>query len=157
LDNEINTLEKRVVMDAREEMKRWIATIIQNATQEDSSQVKADIDLFLGASSQLAGTLSGRYETLAKRYRPNRPKPPKLPPAKPLQQDSGSQSSADTPQTQMDAQNAKNRPEGKSRIQQGVLKAQQRPKSQQQELLRQVYGPQNKAVAFLRAAKTLAS
>ena len=153
----INTLGKRVHMDAREEMKRWIATIIQNATQEDSGQVKADIDLFLSASAQLAGILSSRYEALAKKYRPKSPKPPKLAPAKPLQQPNSSDSSADTPKAKLDAQGAKNRPEGKSRIQQGILKAQQGPKSQQQALLRQVYGPQNKAVAFQKAAKALAS
>ena len=144
-------------MDAREEMKRWIATIIQNATQEDSSQVKADIDLFLGASAQLAGILTSRYETLAKKYRPNRPKPPKLPPAKPLQQDSSHKSSADTPKLKMDAQAAQNRPERMSRIHQGIQKAQQTPKSQQQALLRKIYGPQNKEVAFQKDAKKLAS
>jgi hypothetical protein len=144
-------------MDAREEMKRWIATIIQNATKEDGSLVKADIDLFLSASAQLAGVLSSRYEALAKKYRPKSSKPPKLAPAKPLQQQNSRESSADAPQTKMDAQGAKKRPEGKSRIQQGILKAQQGPKSQQQALLRQVYGPQNKEVAFQKAAKTLAS
>jgi len=144
-------------MDAREELKRLVATVVQNAAQEDSKLVKADIDLFLGVAAQLAGVLSSRYETLAKKYRPNRPKPPKLAPAKPLQQPNSRDSSADAPKTKLDAQGAKNRPEGKSRIQQGILKAQQGPKSQQQALLRQVYGAQNKEVAFAKAAKALAS
>ena len=141
-------------------MKRWIATIVQNAADEDSKLVKADIDLFLGAAGQLTGVLSSRYETLAKKYRPNRPKPPKLAPAKPLQPPDSRQSSADTPKAKMDAQGAKNRPDRMSRIQQGIQqgaqKAQQAPKSPQQALLRQVYGAQNKDVAFAKAAKALA-
>ena len=148
-------------MDEREELKRWIATVVQNAANEDSKLVKADIDLFLGVAGQLAGVLSSRYETLAKKYRPNRSKPPKLAPAKPLQQHSSPKSSADTPKPKMDAQGAQNRPDRMSRIQQGiqqgVQKAQQAPKSQQQALLRQVYGAQNKDVAFAKAAKALAS
>ena len=152
----INTLGKIVFMDAREEMKRWIATIVQNAANEDSKLVKADIDLFLGASGQLVGILSSRYETLAKKYRPNRPKPPKLAPAKPLQPPESLQSSADTQKARMDAQDAQKRPERKSRIQQGINKAQQMPKSPKQALLRQVYGQQNKEVAFQKAAKALA-
>jgi len=50
-------------MDAREELKRWIALIVQNAAQEDSKLVKSDIDVFLGVAAQLAGVLSSRYET----------------------------------------------------------------------------------------------
>ena len=148
-------------MDEREELKRWIATVVQNAANEDSKLVKADIDLFLGVAGQLVGILSSRYETLAKKYRPNRPKPPKLAPAKPLQQHSSHKSSADSSKPQIDAQAAKNRPDRMSRIQQGiqqgVQKAQQAPKSQQQALLGKIYGPQNKEVAFAKAAKTLAT
>jgi hypothetical protein len=29
-------------MDAREEMKRWIATVVQGASEEDSKLVKSD-------------------------------------------------------------------------------------------------------------------
>ena len=149
-------------MDEREELKRWIATVVQNAANEDSKLVKSDIDLFLGASGQLVGILSSRYETLARKYRPNRPKPPKLAPAKPQQQHSNRESSADSSKPQIDAQAAKNRPDRMSRIQQGiqqgVQKAQQQaPKSQQQALLGKIYGPQNKEVAFTKAAKSLAS
>ena len=148
-------------MDEREELKRWIATVVQNAANEDSKLVKADINLLLSASAQLVGILSSRYETLAKKYRPNRPKPPKLAPAKPVQQDSSRKSSADSSKPQIDAQAAKNRPDRMSRIQtgiqQGVQKAQQAPKSPQQALLGKIYGPQNKEVAFTKAAKALAS
>ena len=144
-------------MDAREEMKRWITAVIQNAPNETSKLVKDDIDLVLGAAGQLAGILTARYEALAKKSRPSRPKPPKLAPAKPLQQDSSHKSSTDAPKTKVDAQDAQNQPDRTSRIQQGIRKAARTPKSQQQALLRQIYGPHNKDVAFQKAAKILAS
>ena len=144
-------------MDEREELKRLIATVVQNASQEDSKLVKADIDLFLSAAQQLVGVLTSRYETLARKYRPNRPKPPKLAPAKPLQQHSSPQSSADSSKPRIDAQAAENRPARTSRIQQGIQKAQRAPKSQQQALLGQIYGKQNKQIAFQKAAKALTS
>lgn len=144
-------------MDEREEMKRLVAIVIQNAAQEDSKLLRADVDLFLSAGQQLVGIMSSRYDTLAKKRRPNRPKPPKSAPATPLQQHSSPKSSADTPKSKMDAQGAGNRPEGKSHIRRGIQQAQRAPKSKQQALLRQVYGSQNKKVAFQKAAKELAS
>ena len=67
-------------MDQREEMKRWISVILQNASQEDAALVKKDIDMFLGVSSQLAGILSSRLETLHRQQRtaPRAPQPQQL-------------------------------------------------------------------------------
>ena len=72
-------------MDQREEMKRWISVILQNASQEDAALVKKDIDMFLGVSSQLAGILSSRVETLHRQVRtaPRAPQPQQLEPPSP--------------------------------------------------------------------------
>ncbi len=137
-------------MDAREELKRWIALVVQNAAKEDSSQVKSDIDLFLGVSGQLAGVLSSRNETFARKSRPNRSKPPTLAPAKPLQQPDSRKSSTDTPDPEMDAQDAQKRPEGKK----AGLKS---PRSEQQALRRQTYGRPTQEKKLQQAAKKLAS
>ena len=74
-------------MDQREEMKRWISVILQNASQEDAALVKKDIDMFLGVSSQLAGILSSRVETLHRQVRtaPRAPQPQQLEPPSPDQ------------------------------------------------------------------------
>ena len=101
-------------MDAREEMKRWIAVIVQNAGDDDSKAIKADIDMFLDASATLAGILSTKNQSLARNCRPKQPKPPKLAPAKPLEQPNNGTSSSDTRGSEMDAQGAKIQPQGKS-------------------------------------------
>ena len=58
-------------MDKREEMKRWIAIVVQNAANESSKQIHNDIETFLGVSNQLAGVLSARCETLRRKIRPH--------------------------------------------------------------------------------------
>ena len=144
-------------MNAREKLKRLMAVVVQNASEEDSKLVKGDIDMFLGVSAQLAGILSSRCEALARKRPQNRPKPPKLAPAKPLQTQSSHNSSADTPDSEIDAQHAQKRPDRTSRIQQGIQKAQQSSKSQQQALRRQTYGQQTELKTLQQAAKKLAS
>lgn len=56
-------------MDRREEMKRWISVVVQNAANESSKQIHSDIETFLGVSNQLAGVLSARSETLRRKIR----------------------------------------------------------------------------------------
>lgn len=144
-------------MDHREEMQSWIATVVQNAAEENSGQIRDDINLFVSASGQLASILAARCEALARKSRPRDSKPPKSAPAKSLQPRNGRGRDADTPQTETDALGSQRRPKRISRIQQGLRKAKPSPQRQQRSLLSQIYGPQNSEVAFQKAAKTLAS
>ena len=141
-------------MDALEEMKRWIAWVIQNVGESDSKQIKADIDLFMGVALQLTTELANRNTALAKQCRPRNVKPPKASSAKGPQQEDGKQSSTDTPGAQNDAEK---RPEEQSRIWQGIEQSDPSLADQQRALRRQIYGAQNNDVAFNKAARAIAS
>ena len=52
-------------MDAREELKRWIAMVVQLSSEEESKTIKQDIDLFLSAAGELCGKLAERNTALA--------------------------------------------------------------------------------------------
>lgn len=73
-------------MDAREELKRWIATVVQVSAEEESKVIKQDIDLFLSVAGELSGKLADRNASLAKQIRPRSkasvPKPSKPSPQK---------------------------------------------------------------------------
>lgn len=73
-------------MDAREELKRWIATVVQMSAEEESKVIKQDIDLFLSVAGELSGKLADRNASLAKQIRPRSkasvPKPSKPSPQK---------------------------------------------------------------------------
>ena len=67
-------------MDQREEMRRWLAILLQNSTKADAKIVHQDIDMLLNVTSQLAGILSSRVETLHRQVRtaPRAPQPQQL-------------------------------------------------------------------------------
>ena len=81
-------------MDQREEMKRWLAILLQNSTKADATIVHQDIDMLLNITSQLAGILSSRVETLHRQVRtaPRAPQPQQLEPPSPEQSKSKSKS-----------------------------------------------------------------
>ena len=56
-------------MDAREELKRWIAMVVQLSSEEESKTIKQDIDLFLSVASELSGKLAERNTAIAKQCR----------------------------------------------------------------------------------------
>ena len=56
-------------MNAREELKRWIATVVQMSAEEESKVIKQDIDLFLSVAGVLSGKLAERSAALAKQCR----------------------------------------------------------------------------------------
>lgn len=141
-------------MDAREEIKRWLAALIQLATESESEQIKADIELLMGVTLQLTTELTNRNAALAKQCRPRNAKPPKPAPQSGPQKQNDKQSSTDTPDTQQDSEG---RSQGQSRIMQGVQQADASREDQQQQLRHQIYGAQNKDVAFRKAAKVIAS
>ena len=143
-------------MDAREEIKRWLAALIQLAADSESEQIKADIELLIGVTLQLTTELTNRNAALAKQCRPRKAKPPKASPQKGPQKKSNTQRSDDK---QDAAKGAEEVSQGQSSIGQGIqkaLNAEPSPQSQQQ-LRNQIYGVQNKDVAFNKAAKEIAS
>lgn len=144
-------------IDDIEELKRWLAVGLQNAAKADAERVKQYIDLMLSGASQFSNVLQSRCAALAKQCRPRNAKPPKPTPQKGPQQQNDRKSSTDTPDTQQDSEG---RSQGQSSIGQGIqqaLNAAPTPQSQQQQLRRQIYGAQNKDVAFRKAAKVIAS
>ena len=72
-------------MDQREEMRRWLAILLQNSTKADAKIVHQDIDMLLNVTSQLAGILSSRVDTLHRQVRtaPRAPQPQQLEPPSP--------------------------------------------------------------------------
>ena len=143
-------------IDDIEELKRWIAVGLQNAAKADAERLKLYIDLMLVGAEQFTGILQSKCAALAKQCRPRIAKPPKPAPQSGPQQQNDKQSSKDTPDTQQDAEG---RSQGQSSIGQGIqkaLNADPSPESQRQ-LRHQIYGTQNKDVAFRKAANVIAS
>ena len=141
-------------MDAREELKRWIATVVQMSAEEESKTIKQDIDLFLSVAGELSGRLAERNTALAKQCRSSsKPKPPKPAPQKAQKQPKPELSTADTPTSQNPAQDRSQERNGQLQQRQ---KAQPSPTDQQQALRGDVYGAQNDEVAFRKAAKAIA-
>ena len=142
-------------MDAREELKRWIAMVVQLSSEEESKTIKQDIDLFLSVAGELSGKLAERNTALAKQCRSSsRAKQPKPAPQKAQKQPESELSTADTPKSQNDSED---RSQEQGRQLQQRQKAQPSPTDQQQALRGYVYGAQDDEVAFRKAAKAIAS
>ncbi|CAN1538244.1 hypothetical protein MCEREM21A_01672 [Sphingomonadaceae bacterium] len=140
-------------MDAREELKRWIATVIQMSAEEESKTIKQDIDLFLSVAGELSGKLAERNTALAKQCRSSsKAKPPKPAAQKAQKQPKPEPSNADTLQSQSDS-------EDRSQERSEQLSQRQRPEptltDQQRALRGYVYGAQNDEVAFRKAVQAI--
>jgi hypothetical protein len=122
------------------------------ADESESKTIKQDADMLLAVASELTGKLAARNTALAKQIRPRSATPPKASPVSGPQKPEQPQSSTDTPSAQNDDQK---RPEELSRIQQGIRQADHTTADQQRALRGKVYGAQNDAVAFGKAAKAL--
>ena len=99
-------------MNQREEMRRWLAVLLQNSTKADAKVVHQDIDMLLNVTSQLAGILSSRVETLHRQVRtaPRAPQPQQLEPPSPDHSNSKSKqtsTSSTTPTTTTEPKPAK--------------------------------------------------
>jgi hypothetical protein len=140
-------------MNAREEMKRWLALLVQMADEAESKTIKQDADMLLAVASELTGKLAARNASLAKQIRPRSAKPPKASPVSGPQKQKHPQSSTDTPSAQNDAED---RPKELSRIQQGIRLADPSLADEQRALRGKVYGAQNDDVASGKAAKAIA-
>lgn len=142
-------------MDAREELKRWIATVVQMSAEEESKTIKQDIDLFLSVAGELSGKLAERNTALAKQCSSSsRAKPPKPAPQKAQKQPKPELSNADIPKSQNDSEDRSQERSGQSSQKQ---QAQPSPTDQQQALRGYIYGAQNDEVAFRKAAKSITS
>ena len=86
-------------MDQREEMRRWLAVLLQNSTKADAEIVHQDIDMLLNVTSQLAGILGSRVDTLHRQVRtaPRAPQPQQLEPPSPDHSKSKSKQTSSTP------------------------------------------------------------
>lgn len=144
-------------MDAREEIKRWLAALVQLEAESESKQIETDIEMLMGVTLQLTTELTNRNAALAKQCRPRKATPPKASPQNGPQKQSKKQRSDDT---QNDGKGAEGRSKELSHIQQGIQqasKAEPSTQTQQQQLRSQIYGAHNKDVAFRKAAKAIAS
>jgi hypothetical protein len=144
-------------MDAREELKRWIATVVQMSTEEESKVIKQDIDLFLSVAGEMSGKLADRNMALAKQIRPrssaNSAKASKPAPQKAQNKPEPSPSSDDTPEAENAAQDRSQERSGQSLQKK---QAQPLPTDQQRALRGYAYGAQNDEVAFRKAAQAIA-
>lgn len=139
-------------MDAREEMKRWLALLVEMADEAESKTIKQDADMLLAVAAELVGKLADRNTALVKQIRPRSAKPPLASSRNGPQQRKRPPSTSDTPKPQNAAEK---RPEELSRIQQGIRQADPSLADQQRALRGKVYGAQNDDVAFRKAAKAL--
>jgi hypothetical protein len=140
-------------MDAREELKRWIAMVVQLSSEEESKTIKQDIDLFLSVAGELSGRLAERNTALAKQCRSSsKAKPPKPVSQKAQKEPDPSPSTADAPKSQNDTEGlSQERSEQLSQKQQ----SQPSPADQQRKLRGYVYGSQNDEVELRKAAQAI--
>ena len=140
-------------MDAREELKRWIAMVVQLSSEEESKTIKQDIDLFLSVAGELSGKLAERNAALAKQCRTSsKAKPTKPAPQKAQKQPKPEPSTADIPRSLNVTQDRSQERSGQSLQKQ---QAQPSPTDQQRALRGYVYGAQNDEVAFRKAAQAI--
>lgn len=139
-------------IDDIEELKRWIATVVQNAGRADAKRLKQALEEMLMGAGQIGDILSSRCTALARKCRPRKAKPPKASPVSGPQKRKNQPSSTVTPKTHNDAED---HPQTKSRIMQGAYQADPSLTDQQQALRGYVYGAQNDDVAFRKAAQAV--
>ena len=141
-------------MDAREEISRWLALLVQLSSEAESDQLDGDIKLLTGVTLQLSSELAKRNTYLAKQCRKRQPSIAQKAPQKGPTKQPGADSSRDT---QGGDEGSQKRREELSSIQQGIRQADPSLADQQRALRGKVYGAQNDEVAFRKAAKEIAS
>jgi hypothetical protein len=138
-------------MDAREQIKRVILLLPKLAAENESKEIKADIDLLMSVTLQLTAELANRNDALAKQSGSRKSKPPKSAPQKSPQTQKPKPSNAYTPYSK---NGSEDRFKAVSSIHQGIQQAE--PTDQQRSLRGYVYGAQNDEPAFRKAAKAIA-
>ena len=141
-------------MDAREEISRWLALLVQLSSEAESDQIDGDIKMLTGVTLQLSSELAKRNTYLAKQCRPNKPAISQKAPQKGPQKQKGADSSNDASGGEDGSQK---QPEELSSIQQGFRQADLGPGEAHKSALNKLYGAQNNDVAFRKAAKVIAT
>lgn len=142
-------------MDIREEMKRWLAVLIDAASDSDSKLIQKDVELLLDSAGQLSGMLASRNESLRRQCRPRKASPPSPAPIKPHRTPAKPDRSDDTPSAKFGAEG---RAKELSRVQQGIQQAlyqRRSPMSDKQALRQQIYGPMDDDKRLRLVAKEL--
>jgi len=142
-------------MDAREELKRWIAMVVQLSAEDESQVIKQDIDMLLSAAGTLTGTLASRNTALARKIRPRSSASPAKPsphagPHEPDEADSND----DTPASPNDAEGRSQERSGQT--QHSDAEANDTDRSDQQIIRQQTYGQQDDEARLRQAAKRIA-
>jgi hypothetical protein len=140
-------------IDDIEELKRWIATVVQNAGKVDAKRLKQALEAMLVGAGQIGDILSSRCSPLSRQCRPRKAKPPQASPVSGPQKQKNQPSSTDTPKAQNDTEDQS---QTKPRIMQGAYQADPSLADQQRALWSQIYGTQNPEVAFRKVAKAIA-
>ena len=140
-------------MDAREEISRWLALLVQLSNEAESDQIDGDIKMLTGVTQQLSSELAKRNTYLAKQCRPNKPAISQKAPQKGPEKKTGNDSSDDT---QGKDEGSHKRREELSSIQRGIRQADPMVADQQRTLRGRIYGAQNDDVQFRKAAKAIA-
>lgn len=140
-------------MDAREEISRWLALLVQLSSESESDQIDRDIKMLTGVTLQLTSELAKRNSYLAKQCRKNKPAIAKKAPQKGPQKQKAADNRHDT---QGDDEGSHKRREALSSIQQGIRQADPTIADQQRALRGQIYGAHNDDVQFRKAAKAIA-
>lgn len=141
-------------MDAREEISRWLALLVQLSSEAESDQIDGDIKMLTGVTLQLSSELAKRNTYLAKQCRPNKPAISQKAPQKGPQKQKGADSSDDASGGEDGSQK---QPEELSSIQQGTRQADLSPEEEHQGALNKVYGAENDDAAFRKVAKAIAT
>jgi hypothetical protein len=139
-------------MDAREEIGRWLALLVQLSSDAESDQIDDDIKMLTGVTQQLSSELAKRNTYLAKQCRKRKPAIAQKAPQKGPQKEKGADSSDDA----SDDEGSQKQPEELSSIQQGIRQADISMADQRRAALNKVYGAENDDVAFRNAAKVIA-
>ena len=138
-------------MDAREELKRWIALVIELSADEESKVIKQDIDVLLSAAGTLTGTLASRNTALARQIRPRSTSAPQPAPQKAQKQPEPSSSSDDTPESDKDAEARSQKRSGGDAVDQ----SKQDRGDTAASMRRDIYGQQDDEQELRQAAKRL--
>ena len=144
-------------IDDIEELKRWIAVVVQNSAKADSERLQIAANTLLTGTDQLVSVLASRNAALAKQCRPRNATPPKAASAKGPQQGKGTNSDADTPGTPNGAEDRSEELSQNQRGTDGIMKGRPSMKTQQQLLRQQASGMTPDEAAFHQNAKAIAS
>lgn len=139
-------------MDAREELKRWIALVIELSADEESKVIKQDIDVLLSAAGTLTGTLASRNTALARQIRPRSASAPQPRPQKAQKEPEPSSSSDDTPESDKDAEARSQERSGGNAVDQSEQDRGDTAASMRHE----IYGQQDDEQELRQAAKAIA-